>query len=84
MKPKQIFKKIDKKCYFCEEREALDAHRILYGSRGGKYKRHNTLTICPNCHRKIHDGILQILGRYKSTAGRMILHYLDHGEEKWL
>lgn len=84
MKAKQIFKKIDKKCYFCDETEALDSHRIFPGAKGGKYKRRNTLTTCPNHHRKIHKGIIEILGRHLSTNGHYILHYMENGEEKWL
>ncbi len=83
MKKKQLFKKLDGKCYFCPETEALDAHRILPGAEGGKYKRHNVLTVCPTHHRKLHMGKIEVLGRHYSTAGVYVLHYLEDGEDKW-
>ena len=85
MKKKQIFKRVDKECYFCGPTDyaLLDAHRIKPGEEGGKYTRKNVLTICTLCHRKIHSGIIKILGRYNTTAGRDIVHYLENGEEKW-
>ena len=44
------------KCIFCgcEIPEVLDRHRILPGSRGGRYTPENVLRVCANCHRKIH------------------------------
>ena len=43
-------KKIDKCCYFCEEKDysVLDVHRIVPGEDGGKYTDFNTLTCCAN------------------------------------
>jgi hypothetical protein len=80
---KQIFKLVDKKCYFCPVNEVLDAHRILPGEKGGKYTRQNTVTICPNCHRKCHTGIIKILGRHYTTAGTYIMHWIEDGQEHW-
>lgn len=69
---KQIRKLFDAKCFFCSEDkyELLDAHRILEGKDGGKYNWENTLTLCANCHRKCHTGIIKILGSHKSTSGK--------------
>jgi hypothetical protein len=83
MKNKQIFKKLDGKCYFCQETQALDAHRIIPGSQGGKYRRHNVITVCPTHHRKIHLGQIEILGRHFTSAGCHVIHYREDGEEKW-
>ena len=82
---KQVKKKIDRCCYFCEEDDyaLLDCHRIVPGEEGGKYTDHNTLTTCANCHRKCHSGKIKILGKYFSTAGRYVLHYEENGEEIW-
>lgn len=82
---KQIRKRADGKCYFCgqDDYSLLDAHRIVEGAKGGKYTDFNTLTVCALCHRKIHSGRIQILGRHYSTAGRYVLHYIEDGEEKW-
>lgn len=82
----QIKKLSDKKCYLCGEQEykLLDAHRIIEGQDGGKYNWWNTLTLCVGCHRKIHTGIIRILGKYHCTGKQLsVLHYEENGEEKW-
>ena len=48
-------------CILCGWNKApCDRHRIKYGSNGGIYTLGNTLSVCPNCHRLIHAGLLQI------------------------
>lgn len=74
-----------KKCFFCgnEDYCTLDLHRIIPGSKGGRYTRNNTVASCSNCHRKIHDGKIRIDRRYPSTEG-WVLHYWDEkGIEHW-
>lgn len=83
---KQIKKLLDKKCYFCgcDEYALLDVHRIVEGSKGGKYIEFNTVTVCSLCHRKIHAGMIKIDRKYFSTSGRWVLHYFDeNGVEHW-
>lgn len=78
-------KKIDRRCYFCEENNysLLDVHRIIPGEEGGSYTDFNTVTCCANCHRKCHSGIIKIIGKHYSTAGKYVLHYVENGEEIW-
>ena len=82
---KKAKKRIEGKCHFCpcEAYECLSVHRILPGSKGGKYKDGNTVVVCENHHRLIHSEKIKILGRHYTTAGIYILHYLEDGEEKW-
>jgi len=83
---KQIKKRVDKKCYFCncEDYELLDVHRIVPGEEGGKYTDWNMVTTCCLCHRKIHAEKIKILGRYMSTKGA-VLHFIDeNGQEQFL
>jgi hypothetical protein len=82
---KKVKKKIDKKCYFCPESDysLLDVHRIIEGKNRGKYTNYNTLTCCCKCHRKIHSGRIQIVGKHYSTSGRYVLHYIEDNEDKW-
>lgn len=82
---KKARKRADKKCHFCGEADynLLDTHRILEGAKGGKYKKHNIVTCCSLCHRKIHSGRIKILGRHFTTSGQYILHYTEDDEEKW-
>lgn len=81
---KRIKKLIDKKCFFCAESNynLLDTHRILEGAKGGKYLEHNMLTICSNCHRRVHAGEIVIDRKYDSTSGPVV-HYFVDGVEYW-
>jgi 5-methylcytosine-specific restriction endonuclease McrA len=80
-----VFKRVAKKCFFCpcDIYGLLDVHRIVPGEEGGRYTEFNSVTTCANCHRKMHEGIIKIIGKHSSTAG-YVLHYIDeNGEEKW-
>ena len=82
---KKNLKKIAHKCFFCEVNDyaLLDVHRIIPGENGGDYSEINSLVVCSNCHRRIHDGQIKIDRRYHSTSG-WVLHYWECEEEKWL
>jgi hypothetical protein len=82
---KIILKKVAKKCYFCDVNDyaLLDVHRIVPGENGGKYTEINSLVVCSNCHRRIHDGQIKIDRKYFTSSGNYILHYWEGVEEKW-
>lgn len=84
MKKKQQYKRIDRTCCLCgeDDYELLDAHRIIPGSEGGKYTRHNTITVCAKCHRKIHADRIIILGKHFTSKGCYVLIYKEDNEEK--
>lgn len=48
------------KCSLCGWDGPCDIHRIIFGKDGGEYTKGNVLEVCPNCHRLIHLGKLQI------------------------
>jgi hypothetical protein len=81
MNLQQIKKKCVGKCSICDEANytLLDCHRIEAGS---KYTMWGTLTTCSNCHRRIHNKEINILGKYNSTAG-VVIHYEENGKEYW-
>ena len=82
---KKIKKLVDKKCKFCEQNDycTLQVHRIKPGSEGGEYTDFNTISVCSNCHNKIHDGQIKNDRKYLSTLG-WVLHYFDEqGNEHW-
>jgi len=83
MGKKQEWKRQQKKCFFCEEMDLdlLDVHRIVPGAEGGKYTHYNSLVCCCKCHRKIHSGKIEVVGKFMSTAGRVLI-YRENGEEK--
>tara|TARA_Y100000310_G_C20699497_1_gene828388 strand:- start:3294 stop:3638 length:345 start_codon:yes stop_codon:yes gene_type:complete len=82
---KKLFKLREGFCKVCgEDRyELLDAHRIVEGSKGGKYDVNNCVCLCTSCHRLQHAGTIKILGWVHSTKGNL-LHYIDkNGEEQF-
>ena len=58
----QTFKKKGKcdKCELCGWVGPCDCHRKVFGKEGGRYKLSNLHSICPNCHRLIHRGLITL------------------------
>lgn len=75
----------DKSCFFCGEADAatLDCHRIVPGEQGGSYAFANTMTLCSNCHRRVHAGDIVVIARRTGTGGTYI-HCRVGGEEKFI
>jgi hypothetical protein len=47
-------------CEICGwDKAECDVHRVIYGCDGGEYVSDNVLTLCPNCHRLMHRGLLK-------------------------
>lgn len=60
-------------CQICQwSRSTCDVHHIIEKAYGGAYIRENAIVSCPNCHRMIHKGVIQIPMRYKSKILKMI------------
>jgi len=65
------------KCEICDEQTILEVHHI----RGKKVLNanfyNNLANICPNCHTKVHNGIIVIEKRVLTDKGYMLLfhHY---------
>jgi hypothetical protein len=49
-------------CSRCGWEGPCDVHRIKPGSLGGKYSKTNVASLCPNCHRLFHRGMIEYLG----------------------
>ena len=47
-------------CTICAWEGLCDKHRIIWGIDGGTYKKGNVIVLCPNCHRLVHHGGLEI------------------------
>ena len=73
---KKEYKDIVGECVICgeDDRSTLEIHRIVEGENGGKYTEHNSICICSSCHSKVHHGSLEIVGKYKSTAGDVLIY----------
>ena len=48
------------KCSLCGWLGPCDSHRVVWGANGGKYKKGNLISVCPNCHRLIHLGKIEM------------------------
>ena len=60
----------NKICMICGWDEAFcDRHRLVSRSKGGRYIKSNCVSLCPNCHRLIHLGLIK-LKTGKSRQGR--------------
>ena len=72
-------------CFFCKEDNynLLDSHRIISGEENGKYIWDNVVTVCSNCHRKIHSGEINIEKKYRCTNGGFVIKYMINGFEYW-
>ena len=48
-------------CVLCGwDKTPCDRHRVVFGCNGGKYTIKNVISVCPNCHRMLHMGLLEI------------------------
>ena len=60
-------------CQCCKiKKGTLHVHHIVYRSNGGSDKMDNLITLCENCHKKLHDGELKdfeskLVGKRKGT-----------------
>lgn len=73
-------------CRICgqDDYATLDVHRIKEGAKGGKYEYHNTVVLCANCHRKVHDKQLEIDRYYLCSDGKHLLRIIADGQEKFI
>ena len=60
-------------CQCCKtKRGTFNVHHIIYRSNGGSDKMDNLITLCSDCHKKLHDGELKdfefkLVGKRKGT-----------------
>ena len=48
-------------CRSCNRDDGITPHHIFLRSEGRDHHPENLITLCFNCHREIHDGILTLL-----------------------
>ena len=78
---KKQFKLKYPKCQICLEDtpyKLRDVHRIVPGS---KYLPHQCVSVCANCHRRIHAGFITDVRKHTSTAGTLVI-YLDKNNKE--
>jgi predicted HNH restriction endonuclease len=67
-------------CEICEQYGFVDRHHIHAKSMGGCNQQFNIINVCPNCHRKIHAGEINIICKAMTTLGWKVItgNYADH------
>lgn len=61
LKPEEYSELRDIPCSICGwNKTTCDFHRKKYGRNGGQYTKENIIVLCPNCHRLVHRGLLEI------------------------
>lgn len=62
-----VLNRDDYKCQICGAKDIrLEIHHIQYRSKGGSNRIDNLVTLCSNCHSKIHSGELEFNRSVKS------------------
>ena len=57
----------DYTCQICGEKDTrLEVHHIQFRSKGGSDRMDNLVTLCHDCHSKIHSGVLEFNKKVKS------------------
>lgn len=83
---KQETKRIAGKCRLCgnSSYELLDVHRINYNSENNRYTTNNTVVLCANCHRLVHDEKKIIIDRWYFSTGGNLLRIIENGVERFV
>ena len=62
-------------CQICSKKHArLEVHHIIFRSHGGSDEESNLMTLCEDCHRKIHNGTMILTKKPK----KLNLKYATH------
>ena len=69
------------RCRGCREQETLILHHYKPVAQGGKNETGNLITLCPNCHSKVHDGRLEV-ERPKSVPLKSTQQHTAHKSSK--
>jgi len=56
----EVFERDKWKCVCCKNRNNLHCHHIIFRSHGGDDASWNLLTVCNDCHEKIHKRYIWI------------------------
>jgi len=62
-------------CNICKQSMILESHHIWSTCYGGPNIDWNKCRICPNCHKKIHNGLIVVEGWFSTTGkkGRTLI-----------
>ena len=74
----KIRKRDGERCLYCDRvKYGLHAHRVKYGSEGGKYEESNVVLLCGEHHMLVHENKKKwkpILLKYLETLDKTLLH----------
>lgn len=61
-------------CDCCQQEVThTDKHHLTSKSLGGTNDKHNIANICPNCHRKVHGGMVILEGWFLTSNGFQLI-----------
>ena len=73
---RKICKTGSKPCQICNTKEILVEHHIRGRNIPNFNSNSNLAYVCPNCHQKIHYGIIVLEGYFMTTSGvELFWHY---------
>lgn len=76
-----VYKRDGWKCRYCQNRNGLHPHHVIYKSQQGPDTLNNLLTLCWQCHRAHHDGHLGIIVR-EVLANDLVVQFIRKGNWK--
>jgi 5-methylcytosine-specific restriction endonuclease McrA len=56
-----VFERDRWSCRSCNRDGGIAPHHVTFRSEGGTHHPDNLVTVCFDCHRNIHDGILEVV-----------------------
>ena len=64
------------RCEICgnDEKILLEMHHIKSKSKGGKNKQSNIVTLCVSCHKKVHNNIYILEGKFLTSEGFQLIY----------
>ncbi len=66
-------------CEICSESDIiLDRHHITSKTNGGTNEPSNIVSLCCNCHRRVHMGMFVLEGRFLTTDGYELIYHTQN------
>jgi len=75
----KILKRAKVRCSICEWNKAsLDLHHIKNKKAGGLDNHSNLIPLCPNCHRLVHEKLIDLTKYKNKTLNKVLLNWSQY------